>query len=148
MNHSKVWFSGLSFLHNSHTRTGGESAPPATAKRRNWDAATWEGMNAMGRRGRILLTFLFGLLGAALTGAPAFAQMVCGGHADLLKHLADRYGERPHSIAFTDQGNLVEVVVSPKGTWTILVTAPGRPSCIVATGKEWETVAETVEPGA
>jgi hypothetical protein len=102
----------------------------------------------MGRRGLVLLTILFGLLGSGLLYAPpAFAQTICGGHADILKHLADRYGEQPHSIAFTDQGSLLEVVVSPKGTWTILVTAPGRPSCIVATGKEWETVAETVEPG-
>ena len=102
----------------------------------------------MGRRGRILLTFLFALMGAALlAGPPAFAQTVCGTHADLLKHLADRYGEQPHSIAFTDQGSLVEVVVSPKGSWTIVITAPGSPSCIVATGKEWETVAETLNSG-
>ena len=102
----------------------------------------------MGRRGLIFLTVLLGLLGGGFLNAPpASAQTVCADHGDLLKHLADRYGEQPHSIAFTDQGNLVEVVVSPNGTWTILVTAPGRPSCIVATGKEWETVAQTVEPG-
>ncbi|MFM9841995.1 MAG: hypothetical protein ACKVOI_03400 [Dongiaceae bacterium] len=88
------------------------------------------------------------LAGAAMSAVPAFAQAACGGHADILKHLAERYGELPHAVAFTDQGGLVEVAVSPQGSWTIIVTVPGRPSCIVATGKEWETVAETVEPGA
>lgn len=98
----------------------------------------------MDRRGLSLII----MLTAFLAAAPAFAQVLCAKHADLLKHLADRYGEQPHAIAFTDQGSLVEVMVSPTGSWTIVITAPGRPSCIVATGKEWETVAETVEPGA
>ena len=98
----------------------------------------------MGRRGLFLIT----LFSAFLAAAPAFAQALCAKHADLLKHLATRYGETPHSIALTDGGSLIEVVVSPAGTWTILVTQPTGPSCIVATGKQWETVAETVEPGA
>jgi hypothetical protein len=102
----------------------------------------------MGRRVPSLLLFSFSLIGAAaLTAAPALAQVPCGPHAAMLDHLAQRYGEKPHSIALTDQGSLIEVVVSPKGTWTIIVTQPKGPSCIVATGKQWETVAEKVDEG-
>ena len=85
---------------------------------------------------------------AALIAAPAAAQVPCGPHADVLSHLAQRYGEKPQVVALTDQGNLMEIVVSPAGTWTILITQPQGPSCIVATGKEWEEVAAPVEPGA
>jgi len=103
----------------------------------------------MGRRILGLVLFLFGLFSAgALIATPALAQVPCGPHAAILDHLDQRYGEKPHAIALTDQGSLIEVVVSPAGTWTILVTQPKGPSCIVATGKQWETVAATVEPGA
>jgi hypothetical protein len=38
--------------------------------------------------------------------------------------------------------------VSPGGTWTIMMTVPGGPTCIVATGKQWETLPAVVEdPG-
>jgi anti-sigma factor RsiW len=145
----KNWRSGRGALHLKSAATGGETAPPATAKRRIWDAAPLRGVHAMGRRVLSLRLFFFGLVGAAaLAAAPAMAQVPCGPHAAILDHLAQRYGEKPHSIALTDQGSLIEVVVSPAGTWTILVTQPKGPSCIVATGKQWETVAATVEPGA
>jgi len=142
--HFKNWFLGHDGLHIKSAATGGETAPPVTAKRRIWDAARLQGVHAMGRRGLSLII----MLTAFLAAAPAFAQALCAKHADLLNHLAQRYGEKPHAIGLTDGGSLIEVVVSPKGTWTILVTQPTGPSCIVATGKQWETVAETVEPGA
>jgi len=98
----------------------------------------------MWRRGLILVT----ILSAFLYGTPALAELYCARHADLLTQLATRFGETPHSIGFTDQGALLEVLVSPTGSWTIIVTAPTGPSCIVATGKEWETVVTAKEePG-
>jgi len=90
----------------------------------------------MWRRGFILVT----IVAASLHGPPALAQTYCGKRADVLTQLAQQFGEVPGAIALTDQGSLLEVLVSPAGSWTILVTAPAGPSCIVATGKQWETL--------
>src|SRR5262245_20796329 len=44
---------------------------------------------------------------AALTAAPAAAQVPCGPHADVLSHLAQRYGEKPQVVALTDRKSVV-----------------------------------------
>ncbi len=38
-------------------------------------------------------------------------------------------------------------MVSPSGGWTILVTYPKRPSCVVATGEGWENLLVPVPAG-
>ncbi len=38
-------------------------------------------------------------------------------------------------------------MVSPTGGWTILVTYPKRPSCVVATGDGWESLLVLVPAG-
>ena len=65
-------FCSRDFLHRDRGQPDGESPPVATAKRRNWDAALSKGVFAMGRRGLILLTFLFGLFGG---GKPAVDRL-------------------------------------------------------------------------
>ena len=37
-------------------------------------------------------------------------------------------------------GNLLEILVSPRGTWTIIITGPNGIACGVATGENWENV--------
>ncbi len=45
-------------------------------------------------------------------------------------------------------GALVEVMVSPSGGWTILLTHPKRLTCVVATGDSWESLVAPWEPHA
>jgi hypothetical protein len=99
---------------------------------------------------RALISVAAGLvmLAAGAVFTPAMAQWACGKRADLLAQLALRYGEVSSAIGITDQGALLDLVVSPGGTWTIMMTVPGGPTCIVATGKQWETLPAVVEdPG-
>jgi hypothetical protein len=52
--------------------------------------------------------------------------------------LAERYQERREAIGLSDAGLLMEVFVSPGGTWTILITSPAGFTCIIAAGDSFE----------
>ena len=88
------------------------------------------------------LTFsliIAGLLWIAV--APqAEAQTVCGPRAEILERLTQDFAETPRAVGLSQDGALVEVMVSPSGGWTILVTYPKRPTCVVATGESWEAL--------
>jgi hypothetical protein len=65
-------------------------------------------------------------------------QVMCADHRELLSDFKDSYREERGAVGVTDSGQLLEVLVSPKGTWTMLVTQPHGPACVVATGQSWE----------
>lgn len=81
------------------------------------------------------------LLAAAVIGAqPAAAQSAapqCGARAAVLDRLSAKYDEEPVSIGVTATGSLLEVLASPEGTWTIIVTVPNGPTCLVSSGDGW-----------
>lgn len=82
-----------------------------------------------------LLSFV-GLLTVA--GLPAAAQAPqCGARDAVLERLSDKYGEQPVSIGVTATGSLLEILASPEGSWTIVVTVPGGPTCLVSSGDGW-----------
>jgi hypothetical protein len=85
------------------------------------------------------------LLGLA---GPALAQgMACDDHAALQQRLADSWGESRQSIGLGADGAVMEVFASEEtGTWTIAVTRPGGPTCIVAAGEHFEALAEALPP--
>ena len=82
-------------------------------------------------------------LGAAFA-APVHAQMQnCAAHADVVERLAAGYGESRQSIALGANNTVVEVFASIEtGTWTITVTTPGGPTCLVAAGQAYQAVNE------
>ncbi len=82
-----------------------------------------------------LLAFV-GVLTVA--GLPAAAQSPqCGAREAVLDRLSAKYGEQPVSIGVTATGSLLEVLASPEGSWTIVVTVPGGPTCLVSSGDGW-----------
>ncbi len=91
-----------------------------------------------------MIRLTLGLIVAAFlwtaTAPPADAQAVCGPRAEILERLEEKFAETPQAIGLSEDGALIEIVVSPSGGWTILATYPRRPSCVVATGKDWETL--------
>ena len=91
---------------------------------------------------RRLLTIV-SLVAVLLAAAPASAQSVCGTRADLVTRLATVYGEVPVALGVSAQGNLVEVLTGPDGSWTILMTVPEGRACIVAVGEAWQPVPTT-----
>jgi hypothetical protein len=70
----------------------------------------------------------------------------CAGRQDITSRLLSEYGEQPVALGLLDDGNLLEVLASPRGSWTILVTHPSRLSCLRASGVAWEMVREVPRP--
>ncbi len=82
-----------------------------------------------------------------LVSVPAAGQTSCDLRYKVVEHLARKYGETVSAWGVSSTGALVEVFESPKtGTWTITVTAPGGPTCLVGTGDGWRTI-DKPKPG-
>lgn len=86
--------------------------------------------------------FKTGILFAALLATPAVAQETiprCGPHDDMLLILQTRFQE---VVVFSGKVSaprtivMMDLTVSPSGTWTQLVTSSDGQSCIVADGTE------------
>jgi len=65
-------------------------------------------------------------------------QTMCGGYETITERLRQGFGEHRRVEAVTANGGLMEIFVSDSGSWTILVTLPGGPSCPVASGEGWQ----------
>lgn len=91
---------------------------------------------------RLLAAFL------GLSLLPTLAQAVtCADHAALSERLASTWGESRRSIGLGTDGAVMEVFASEEtGTWTIAVTRPGGPTCIVAAGEHFEALTEDLPP--
>lgn len=82
-------------------------------------------------------------LAAAMTllGQPAAAEpSTCGAREAVIERLSSRYEEQPVSRGVTATGSLLEILASPAGTWTIIVTIPNGPTCLVSSGEGWSDV--------
>ncbi|MEQ8394062.1 hypothetical protein [Thalassobaculum sp.] len=83
--------------------------------------------------GAMILSVLMGVQPAA-----AQAPSVCAPQDKLSAKLGSQYGEAVSAEGVDGNGNLVQVYSSPDtGSWTIAVTLPGGPSCIVSSGEGW-----------
>ncbi len=81
---------------------------------------------------------------ATMIASSAYAQSRnCAEHAMVVERLADGYGESRQSIGIAANNTVVEVFASLEtGTWTIVVTQPGGPTCLVASGEAFQMLAE------
>ena len=90
-----------------------------------------------------------GLVAVALLCGAEAATVVNNNAADrdqLLKRLEQAHQETPQAIGLSGDGGVVEVLVSPDGVWTMLLTYPKRPTCVVAAGPAWEMLQLAGEP--
>ncbi|MFN0113762.1 MAG: hypothetical protein ACKVPY_03705 [Paracoccaceae bacterium] len=85
----------------------------------------------------------------ALAAGPALAAQQCAQREQVLKVLADRYGETRRSVGVAPNAAIMEIFASDStGTWTITVTTPNGMTCLVASGENFEAVAEApAKPG-
>lgn len=79
---------------------------------------------------------------AAVTSVaiPAHGQPFCGPREQVADLLRMRFGETVSAFGVDQNGRLVQVFTSPVGSWTIVVTIPGGPTCLVSAGDGWRTV--------
>lgn len=82
--------------------------------------------------------------------APATAQNIsaCAPQETLAEKLGQEFGEAVTAQGVDGQGNLLQVYTSENGTWTIAVTLPGGPSCIVSSGDGWNASQLATAPAA
>lgn len=60
-------------------------------------------------------------------------------HHDLVALLAAQYDESQIALGLA-RTEIVEIFVSPAGTWTLVSTSPDNTSCIVGAGTNWMQV--------
>ena len=71
----------------------------------------------------------------------ALGQPACAERKAVIAHLKAKYQEEPRELGLANNGGVIEVLSAPNGaSWTIIVTMPHGPTCLVAAGKNWEKV--------
>lgn len=82
----------------------------------------------------------------ALSAADAAAQSVCGDRTQIVRRLADAYGEVRRGGGVGGPKVIFELFASPEtGSWTLLATRPEGRSCVVAVGESWRDLDDAVE---
>jgi hypothetical protein len=92
----------------------------------------------------MMRSFLIASASGLLLSHPAVAALgppVCDNRDLIVQRLGTSYEEVAQSVGLDSNGNVLEIFVSPEGTWTALVTNPKGVACIVAAGEAWEQLA-------
>ena len=77
---------------------------------------------------------LFSTAGVASPFAP------CGSHEVLAKSLTTRFKEARRIMGVVNAKSVMEIFMSPQGTWTVVVTDTNGTACIIAAGQDWQEV--------
>jgi cation diffusion facilitator CzcD-associated flavoprotein CzcO len=92
----------------------------------------------------------FGIGAMILAATHAQSAPTCADHATVVARLEGQYGEERQAMGLGTNNTVVEVYASSEtGSWTITVTQPGGPTCLVAAGDAFhlETQSEPVVEG-
>ena len=76
---------------------------------------------------------------ASVTGI-AEAAPQCGNHDKIIEVLGNKFKETRRVMGVVNAKAVMEIFMSPQGTWTILITDTSGLSCITASGEEWQDV--------
>ena len=89
----------------------------------------------------ICLTIIYAaLLALVFWSSPAASTPArCDLREKVIEHLETNFGEIVAIRGVSSNGGLLEVTVNrERGSWTILVTAPGGPACLALFGGNWQ----------
>ncbi|MFZ5677418.1 MAG: hypothetical protein ACOZAM_31025 [Pseudomonadota bacterium] len=87
---------------------------------------------------RKLIGLMSGLAVGMLTISGADAQSQCAPRTEVVKVLAAKYQESQRALGLINEKAMMEIYVSPKGTWTMVVTNEQGVSCVLADGEAWD----------
>lgn len=77
----------------------------------------------------------------ASVGLPVSAAENCAERATVVAYLADQHQETPVAMGLATNGGMVEVMVSEaQDSWTLLITMPTGETCMMASGRGWESL--------
>jgi hypothetical protein len=68
------------------------------------------------------------------------AEQVCDTRQAIVLALAQRYQETVQAIGLANDGALLEIFASDRGTWTAVMTDPRGRSCMIAAGEAYEQI--------
>ncbi len=87
-------------------------------------------------------------LATAAFSVVAQAGPACGKRDDVLAQLSQKYKEAPVGIGVAGNGGLIELLTASTGsTWTLIITMPNGPTCLLAAGQDWESQQAAVPSG-
>lgn len=87
---------------------------------------------------RMLCVLSVGIGAMTLSTAAEANQQSCAAHEVIATRLADVYGERRQAMGLGGNNAVIEVYASDEsGSWSITVTQPGGPTCLVAAGQNF-----------
>jgi hypothetical protein len=88
---------------------------------------------------RHLYLLSFGIGAMILAATHAQSAPACADHASVVERLTGQYGEGRQAMGLGSNNTVVEVYASAEtGSWTITVTKPGGPTCLVAAGQAFQ----------
>lgn len=73
-----------------------------------------------------------------LSASQAVATEVCKERKLIINHLAEKYREKTAAVGLTEGGKVMEITVSPDGTWTLITSWPDGQACVLDSGKGWQ----------
>ncbi len=81
-----------------------------------------------------------GIAGAMLSWTgPASAQQACATHDEATKQLETQFDERIAGRGLASAGKrMLELFVSEKGSWTLMISEPNGRSCVLTSGESWQ----------
>lgn len=95
---------------------------------------------------RTFLNMTMGLAIMVLAAQQVWAQN-CAPRKAVVERLSEIYGETRRGIGIARQGAVMEVYASDQtGSWTITVTLPDGMTCLIASGRSFEALAEALPP--
>ncbi len=81
----------------------------------------------------------------ASVSAPSTTSLnLCGQREQMVRDLDREFREQPLASGLVDQNAVMEIFVSPGGTWTILATGTDGLSCVMAVGEGFDTAAPRI----
>ncbi len=80
-----------------------------------------------------------------LSATSANDQQVCAPRDRAVMQLEKQFEEKASGRGFTVNGKrMIELFISEKGSWTMLISDPQGRSCIVASGEYWQGITALV----
>jgi hypothetical protein len=88
------------------------------------------------------LSFVAALAAISLASFAGIAEAApqCSSHDKIVDALGNKFKETRRVMGVVNSKAVMEIFMSPQGTWTIVITDTSGLSCITASGEEWQDV--------
>jgi hypothetical protein len=86
------------------------------------------------------LAAIFAAISLVSIAGIAEAAPQCGDHDKIVDVLGHKFKETRRVMGVVNSKAVMEIFMSPQGTWTMVITDTRGLSCITASGEEWQDV--------